>query len=649
MSAPDSSRQDGSRQAASSRASGEAAFPFAALVGLDALKTALLLAAIDTRLSVLARGDKGAGKSTAARALGTLLAEGAPFVNLPIGATEDRLLGGLDLERAIKGEPALKPGLLHGAHGGVLYVDEVNLLPDHLADALLDTAASGRHIVEREGFSVAQEARFALIGSMNPEEGALRPQLLDRFALAVDVSAPMDPSERRQAVEHRLRFDAAPGAFVEEWRDAEQALARRLRFARGRVEQVSCPDALLQRISEIVCEHGVRSLRADLAIVRASRALAALEGAMTVADAHVEAVLPLALHHRTSSPPHATSSASPRRPPATTSSSTPPPRSGDSESDADESDTGESDAGQFDADDEQRQTDAGARPRDGELEHTSGTADDGEMVAGMAAQRTFAARELAAPRLVPGPDGTPPARVPRGRVEPRGQVIGSRRTADPATLDVRATLVHAVARTGAAQPALEDLHEPRRAPQAGTRFLFVIDSSGSHAMRQRMRLVKGAVNGLLDASLRRHDEVAVVAFRGTSAEVVLPPTRGADDARRALVYLPTGGRTPLAHGLELAATLVTPSTVLILLTDGRANVAARSADPWTDALQAAAAIACPALVIDSESDPQLAGRARQLADAMRAACVTLDSLDERGFLQLARAMPAAPSATPVVR
>ena len=173
-------------------------FPFPALVGLEPLKLALQLAAIDRRLSVLIRGDKGAGKSTAARGLADLLASGAPFVNLPIGATEDRLLGGLDVEKALKGEPALKAGLLADANGGVLYVDEVNLLPDHLADALLDAVASGVHLLEREGFSASQAARFVMVGSMNPEEGALRPQLLDRFALAVDVGAPMEPRARRR-------------------------------------------------------------------------------------------------------------------------------------------------------------------------------------------------------------------------------------------------------------------------------------------------------------------------------------------------------------------------------------------------------------------------------------------------------------------
>ena len=180
-------------------------FPFPALVGLDALKLALQLAAIDIRLSVLIRGDKGAGKSTAARGLRGLPEQGTPFINLPIGATEDRLLGGIDVEKALRGEPSLKPGLLAAADGGVLYVDEVNLLHDHLVDTLLDAAAMGRATVEREGVSVSHAARFVLIGTMNPEEGELRPQLLDRFGLTVEVASSRDPEQRVEPVEHAHR------------------------------------------------------------------------------------------------------------------------------------------------------------------------------------------------------------------------------------------------------------------------------------------------------------------------------------------------------------------------------------------------------------------------------------------------------------
>ena len=261
-------------------------FPFAALVGLETLKLALQLAAIDHRLSVVVRGDKGAGKSTAARGLAALLEGNAPFVTLPIGATEDRLLGGLDVEKALRGEPSLKRGLLAEANGGVLYIDEVNLLPDHLADALLDAVASGVHIVEREGFSASQAADFVLLGSMNPEEGALRPQLLDRFALAVDVEAPSDVAIRCEVLERRLAFDRDPEAFDRAWREAQRSVASALAAAKARIAGVAVPREMLHYVATRVAEHDVKSLRADLAVVRASRAHAAFDGADAVtADA----------------------------------------------------------------------------------------------------------------------------------------------------------------------------------------------------------------------------------------------------------------------------------------------------------------------------------------------------------------------------
>jgi len=564
----------------------EAAFPFSALVGLDTVKLALELSAIDSRLSVLLRGDRGAGKSTAARAVAELLPAGAPFVNLPIGATEDRLLGGLDVERTLKGEPALKPGLLSQAHHGVLYVDEVNLLADHLADALLDAAAGGILIVEREGFSVSQPADFVLLGSMNPEEGSLRPQLLDRFALVADVTAPADPALRTAVLERRLAFDSDRESFRHDWAEAQDDLRRRLTAARSVLSSVAVVPSLLQHVALRISELGVRSMRADLAIVRAGRAYAARAGEDHVTMDHVEAVLPLALVHRMQpgsrppSPPH------------------PPPPSRSPEPD----------------DQEESTPDEG--PRD----------------------RVFQPTAQPGPRLVVDRPSIDAGSANQGG--PRvGPVVASRRTETPSELDVRSSLIHAAGRRGTTTLTPADLHERVRQPRRATRFILVVDSSGSHAVADRMRLVKGLAAGLLDASHGRHDEIVVIGCRGPHAEVLLEPTSAREDAVRTLEYLPTGGRTPLAHGLELAAGYVTDNTLLIVITDGRANVPTRSDDAWADAQAAGAALRCAGLVVDTEDERSPTGRPRLLADAMKAAYTHLDTLDATQVITIARGAP----------
>ncbi len=212
-----------------------------------------------------------------------------------------------------------------------------------------------------------------------------------------------------------------------------------------------------------------------------------------------------------------------------------------------------------------------------------------------------------------------------------GSIVGNRRTGNPGELDVRASISHAVLERGQVQPQVSDLHERVRKPKTGTRYLFVIDSSGSHAAQERMRLVKGAAVGLLARSFKRDDEVAMIVFRGTEAQVLLEPTRIMDEAITALEYLPTGGRTPLAHALHLARSYVTPSTLLILLTDGRANVALHLADPWQEALEIAGELRCNALVIDTENAAQALGQSRKLADALGARYVTLASLHDPGL------------------
>ena len=279
-------------------------FPFSALLGQDELQRALLLAAIDDGIGgVLIEGPRGTAKSTSARAIAELLPAGT-WVTLPLGASEEQLIGTLDIEAALQGgEVRFAPGLLAKAHGGVLYVDEVNLLPDTLVDQLLDVAASGVNRIERDGISHSHPARFMLIGTMNPEEGELRPQLRDRFGLALALRNCADPLERRAIVKARLQFDADPAAFRARFEDRQRQLAARIQHARARLPEFSFSDAVHDRVGALCIAAGVDGLRADLVMLRAARALAALQGSAAVTEQHVEAVAELALHHRRNQPP----------------------------------------------------------------------------------------------------------------------------------------------------------------------------------------------------------------------------------------------------------------------------------------------------------------------------------------------------------
>ena len=543
-------------------------YPFAAIVGQPELKLALLLASVDWRLSVLLKGDKGSGKSTAARALADILPAGAPFVNLPIGATEDRLLGGLDLGEALDGQAKLKRGLIHAAHGGVLYIDEVNLLADSLTDALLDVASSGHHHLERDGMSASDQARFVLLGSMNIEEGSLRPQFMDRFALSIDVQTPFAAEDRVLIIESRLQFDSAPDEFRAAFEGEQTRLRQAIVSARQMILEIKPSAEILQLISQAVTDAGVRSLRADLAALRASIAHAALAGGAMVTKEDVEAVLPLVLNHRRKQ----------------SSANTP----------------------------------EGGQSRNEEKEERG----EGRTEA---KDRIFPLERREAPEL----------RLSVADSISRGRTAAVSNASDPA-LDIVASFTQSFRNTGTASLKSDQL--VFRAPQAtsGARFIFVVDTSGSHAAQQRMRAVKGTAAALLESSVDHRDEVAVISFRGAKAEIVLEPCRDVEAALRVLEFLPTGGRTPLAHALELAGTLVNAASLLILITDGRANVPLTGADPWNDALAAAGKLHCPSVLVDSSIDNPAGIALEVLAAAMGGSRIHIDDLSNETLRNVLR-------------
>lgn len=618
-------------------------YPFSAIVAQDALKTALLLCAINPGIGgVLIRGDKGVAKSTAARGLVELLpaiatvqgcrfncppgaaaavcdhcrdlkavpvSKPVPFVELPLGATEDRVLGSLDFERALKeGRRAFQPGLLASAHRGVLYIDEVNLLGDHLVDVLLDVAAMGVNTVQREGLAISHPARLTLIGTMNPEEGELRPQLLDRFGLMVDVAAPKEAAVRAEVVRRRIAFESDAALFRSTWQAAQDTLQQRVAAAQQLLPEVSLSDELLELISAICCEFEVASLRADLVIHRTARTLAALDGRSETTLADIKQAAQLALPHRRRRTPFDEPSLDSQRldnmleqpqspaSPEESPSETPPPESASEQADSD-------DGGShvFDADVQ--------APPSLRLSQRQSQAGEGR-------------RSLAA-------------------YAPRGGQVRSVPNENPSRLALDATLRHSVTRTGGRLDVTRaDLHEKVTSGKTGAFILFVVDASGSVAARRRMELVKGAVLALLGDAYVQRDTVGVIAFRGALAELLLAPTRSVEQAERCLRELPCGGRTPLPHALALAERVLAQNRderapLLVVLSDGRANVAMGAGDAWDESLQAAKKLAqrgVAALVIDSESGVPRLGRARLLADALGAPWLGLDGLSTQSLL-----------------
>jgi magnesium chelatase subunit D len=657
-------------------------FPFSAVVGMDDLKLALLVNAVSPAVGgVLVRGEKGTAKSTIVRALAALLpgvevVEGCRFscdpaapypgcpdgphpapaagtetrparparlVELPVGASEDRLTGSLDIERALtEGIKAYEPGLLAAAHRGVLYVDEVNLLHDHLVDLLLDAAAMGLSYVEREGVSVQHAARFLLVGTMNPEEGELRPQLLDRFGLTVEITATRDPAERAEVVRRRLRFEDDPAGFAAEWAPAEAALADRITAARRRLPGVELTDAALRQITAVCAAFEVDGLRADLVTARAAIALAAWHDRSAVDPEDVRVAVRLALPHRRRRDPFDAPGLDQHKlDEVLAEHGAPDPPPDDDPDDPDDS-GGPGPPGPPEADDRRPDRDHAMVPgaeRDPSPDHGHPE--------GRAARESgpVSAAPPYRPRLftVPGVGAGAPGRRSKART-PYGHTAGARPGAGglhlPATLRAAAPYQRARGRTGRGLVLrAEDLHEPVRQGRESNLVLFVVDASGSMAARNRMRAVKGAVLSLLLDAYQRRDKVGLITFRGSSAELALPPTSSVEAGARRLDSLPTGGRTPLAAGLLRAAEVLRVErlrdparrALLVVVTDGRATY---GPDPLAAAalLRRGAAAAGPVIggaagvVVDCESGPVRLGLAGRLGVALGADVVPLADL-----------------------
>ncbi|PUA80467.1 magnesium chelatase [Nocardioides currus] len=645
---------------------------------------ALVLTTIAPEIGgVLVRGEKGTAKSTTVRALAAVLppvsvyaddrfsidpadpastSPDGPFdadaevltrsvrlVELPVGATEDRVLGSLHLEKALsQGAVEYEPGLLARSHRGILYVDEVNLLHDHLVDLLLDAAAMGRVTIERDGVSVEHAARFVLIGTMNPEEGELRPQLLDRFGLTVEVAAPREPALRAEVVRRRMAFDLDPAGFGDRYRDLDRALTERVSTARDHLPKVRLGEAALLKIAEVCAAFEVDGLRADIVTARTAVAHAAWQGRDEVTRADIRRAALLSLPHRRRRnpfdapgldedlldqllgddelPPEPPEGPAPDDEPDDELGPESAGDSGPSEPDlGPESgeDSGPSEGPSEPPSDPGRQED---RAPEQPEPMTSGPGGDqpGDVVKAAAAYKP---RLLTVDGLGEGAAGKRSRALARS-----GRRVGAT-TGDSGSLHLVETLMAAAGKQSTRERVgtrvalrSDDLRVAVREGREANLVLFCVDASGSMAARKRMTQVKTAVLSLLMDAYRRRDKVGLITFRGADAELVLPPTHSVEIAARRLDELPAGGRTPLAGGLLEAATVLQRERLrdprlrplLVVVTDGRATDGADAVARSLRAAEHLAGLRVTTVVVDGESGPLRLGLAVRLAEVLGA-------------------------------
>lgn len=620
-------------------------YPFSAIVGQEKMKLALILNVINPKIGgVLLRGEKGTGKSLVVRALAQLLPEvdvvaDCPFhcdptrpkdmcdtctarlakgeklpaakrpvsvVELPLGATEDRLVGTLDIEKAIKtGEKHFEPGILAEANRNILYIDEVNLLDDHLVDVLLDAAAMGVNFVEREGISFSHPAQFVLVGTMNPEEGELRPQLLDRFALSVEVKGIPYQEARAEIVRRRVAFENDPASFVAEYQSAQEQMRHKIEEARKLLPNVKLSDEMLELITRICIDFGVDGHRADITIYKAACTIAAFKGRTEVIEEDVIEAAELALAHRRRRQPFEEPKLEQQQIQESVQNwrqnKEPPQSQSENNSSQDEQPQ------ENDTPEKEQVFDAGSPYP---VKRLSTSVLD-QMQRSCTGRRSKSRSKAKTGRYVDS-------------VIPKGKVAD---LAFDATL--RAAAPYQLQRRNGSNCAnallieKSDLREKVRERKVGNLIMFVVDASGSMAAEERMTATKSAILSLLLDAYQRRDRVGMVVFRKNTAELVLPPTNSVDLAQKCLANLPTGGRTPMAHGLNLGLTVIREYMrrdkeaipLLVLVSDGRANVSLNGGDPVEEAKAVARAISSAginSIAIDTERSFITLGLVKQI-------------------------------------
>lgn len=593
-------------------------YPFSAVVGQETVKQALMLCAVNPAIGgVLLAGEKGTAKSTLVRGLAELL-ESAPFVELPLNTTEDRLVGSVDFEAALK-KGLLQPegGLLQQVNGGFLYVDEVNLLSEHIVNILLEVSSTGENIVEREGISFRHRCRFVLVGSMNPEEGRLRPHFADRFGLYVPTSGERDSQARCEIIRRRLEYERNPLAFEQEWEKETLRLKTKLAQARQLLAQVQLPDRQRTFAAQLAAQGGCAGHRAELAICEAARARAALEGRLTVTGADIQAVAPLALAHRLRE------AISIPEPPKETAGG------------------------------QQEEAEQEPSPALPDMKPSEPTQDVQPSEPPSAPAPTAAGQErwediqpirqeitLAEPnkkeRMPAGTGKRLKVRSHSSRGRYIRATLPKQRTEDLAfDATLRAAAAHPKGDSALMVSVREDdIRVKVREQRTGATILFLVDASGSMGAMRRMGIVKGAVLSLLSDAYEKRDTVGIIAFAKDKAETLLPLTRSVDLAQKCLRKLHTGGKTPLAHGLQAAYQMLKTDRLrnpgaqqyLVIVSDGKTNVPLYSGSAADDAQNVAKRLRAEpiqALVLDPEEGFMQFGMAKKLAQTLNAEYIPL--------------------------
>jgi magnesium chelatase subunit D len=639
-------------------------YPFSAIVGQEKMKMALILNVINPKIGgVLLRGEKGTGKSLAVRSLTQLLPEinvvaGCTFhcdpsrpkdmceactaktakgeklattkrsvstVELPVGATEDRLVGTIDIEKAIKtGEKHFDPGLLAEANRNILYVDEVNLLDDHLVDVLLDAAAMGVNFVEREGISFSHPAQFVFVGTMNPEEGELRPQLLDRFALSVEIKGIPYREARAEIVRRRVAFENDPASFIEVQHEAQEQLRRRITEASHLLSKVKLSDEMLDLITQICIDFAVDGHRADITMYKTACTIAAFKGRTEVVEEDVKEAAELVLPHRRRRQPF-------EEPKLEQQQIQDSVQKWDQNKEKQQFQPPQPQNNNFENNDQEQQ------PKDTEASEQVFEADSPYVVKPLSTPILDEVQRSSGGRRSKSISNSKTGRyvdcaIPKGKVSDLA-FDATLRAAAPFQLQRK----EAFGSTSGFLIEKTDLREKVRERKVGNLIMFVVDASGSMAAEERMAATKGAVLSLLLDAYQRRDLVGMVVFRKNNAELVLPPTNSVELAQRLLAILPTGGRTPMAHGLTLGLETIQDYVrrdkeaipLLALISDGRANVPVNGGDPVEEAKLIAREIGCAgvkAIAIDTERGFITFGLVKQICDAMKGRYLRLEEL-----------------------